>query len=132
MKVKGRDVGFQTTKEGEFWRILLPGIYSMEVFAEGYQPREVQFAIVEQNPTLLNITLFAENNNADRLEATFNNGLNGLQDLDTDERDKFLEGKLDDLLGEYDEEYYDDRIFGIIPNPLAKIHRDVTKSVDSF
>merc|ERR1739838_393586 len=44
MKVKGRDVGFQTTKEGEFWRILLPGIYSMEVFAEGYQPREVQFA----------------------------------------------------------------------------------------
>ena len=44
------------------------------------------------------------------------------------------------LIGEYDdikeaeeeEEYYDDRIFGIIPNPLAKIHRDVTKSVDSF
>ena len=65
----------------------------------GYQPREVQFAIVEQNPTLLNITLFAENNNAERLEATFNNGLNGLQDLDTDERDKFLEDKLDDLLG---------------------------------
>jgi len=137
MKVKGRDVGFQTTKEGEFWRILLPGIYSMEVFAEGYQPREVQFAIVEQNPTLLNITLFAENNNAERLEATFNNGL---QDLDNADRDKFLEDKLDDLLGEYDdikeaeeeEEYYDDRIFGIIPNPLAKIHRDVTKSVDSF
>jgi len=23
------------TKEGEFWRILLPGIYTMEVFAEG-------------------------------------------------------------------------------------------------
>ena len=59
-QVKGSDVGFQTTKEGEFWRILLPGIYTMEVFAEGYQPREVQFAIVEQNPTLLNITLFAE------------------------------------------------------------------------
>ena len=65
----------------------------------GYQPREVQFAIVEQNPTLLNITLFAENNNAERLEATFNNGLNGLQDLDSDDRDKFLEDKLDDLLG---------------------------------
>ena len=29
----------------------------MEVFAEGYRPREVQFAIVEQNPTLLNVTL---------------------------------------------------------------------------
>ena len=45
-------------QEGEFWRILLPGIYTMEVFAEGYAPREVQFAIVEQNPTILNITLY--------------------------------------------------------------------------
>ena len=60
LQVKGRDVGFQTTKEGEFWRILLPGIYTMEVFAEGYRPREIQFAIVEQNPTLLNITLVAD------------------------------------------------------------------------
>lgn len=57
IQVKGRDVGFQTTKEGEFWRILLPGIYTMEVFAEGFRPREVQFAVIEQNPTLLNITL---------------------------------------------------------------------------
>ena len=57
-KVRGRDVGFQTTKEGEFWRILLPGIYTMEVFAEGFAPREVQFAIVEQNPTMLNVTLY--------------------------------------------------------------------------
>lgn len=53
-------MGFQTTKEGEFWRILLPGIYSMEVFAEGFQPREVQFAVIEQNPTLLNITLLQD------------------------------------------------------------------------
>jgi len=60
MKVQGRDVGFQTTKEGEFWRILLPGIYTMEVFAEGFAPREVQFAIVEQNPTMLNITLYED------------------------------------------------------------------------
>lgn len=58
MKVRGRDVGFQTTKEGEFWRILMPGIYTMEVFAEGFAPREVQFAIVEQNPTMLNVTLY--------------------------------------------------------------------------
>lgn len=31
LKVKGRDVGFQTTRYGEFWRILLPGIYKLEV-----------------------------------------------------------------------------------------------------
>ena len=36
----------------------MPGIYTMEVFADGFAPREVQFAIVEQNPTMLNITLY--------------------------------------------------------------------------
>ena len=62
--------------------MLLPGIYTMEVFAEGFQPREVQFAIVEQNPTLLNITLFPENNNGLNFKNTFKNGLNGLEESD--------------------------------------------------
>ena len=31
MKIKERDVGFRTTKHGEFWRILLPGRYMMQV-----------------------------------------------------------------------------------------------------
>nr|CAH7766944.1 unnamed protein product [Callosobruchus chinensis] len=57
MKVKTRDVGFQTTKYGEFWRILLPGVYKLEVYADGYVPREVEFMVVEQHPTLLNVTL---------------------------------------------------------------------------
>lgn len=57
MKVKGRDVGFQTTKYGEFWRVLMPGVYKMEVFADGYTPREIDFMVVEQHPTLLNVTL---------------------------------------------------------------------------
>lgn len=57
LKVKGRDVGFQTTRHGEFWRILLPGVYKLEVFADGYLPREMDFMVVEQHPTLLNITL---------------------------------------------------------------------------
>ena len=94
---------------------------------------------MEQNPTLLNITLFPENNNAERLKLTFNNGLQDLDGLGSDDLESQLEDKLDDLLGEYDdqlekdeEEEYDDRIFGIIPNPLAKVHRDITKTVDSF
>lgn len=57
LKIKGRDVGFQTTKYGEFWRILLPGIYKLEVYADGYTPREIDFMVVEQHPTLLNVTL---------------------------------------------------------------------------
>lgn len=31
MKIKGRDAPFQTTKHGEYWRILLPGYYRIEV-----------------------------------------------------------------------------------------------------
>ncbi|XP_057321278.1 carboxypeptidase M isoform X2 [Microplitis mediator] len=57
VKVKGRDVSFLTTKYGEFWRILMPGIYKLEVYANGYAPREKDFVVIEQHPTLLNVTL---------------------------------------------------------------------------
>ncbi|XP_058064234.1 carboxypeptidase M isoform X2 [Anopheles bellator] len=57
LKIKGRDIGFTTTKYGEFWRILLPGVYKLDVFAEGFVPKDVDFMIVEQHPTLLNVTL---------------------------------------------------------------------------
>ncbi|ROT83745.1 Carboxypeptidase M [Penaeus vannamei] len=58
LKIKGRDVGFQTTKYGEYWRVLLPGRYAIEVYAEGFEPREEEFDVVETNPTLLNLTLY--------------------------------------------------------------------------
>ncbi|XP_066974786.1 carboxypeptidase D-like [Macrobrachium rosenbergii] len=58
IKIKNRDVGFQTTKYGEYWRILLPGVYTVEIYAEGFQPREEEFVVVESNPTLLNLTLY--------------------------------------------------------------------------
>ncbi|KAI4457201.1 protease m14 carboxypeptidase [Holotrichia oblita] len=57
LKIKKRDVGFQTTKYGEFWRILLPGVYVLEVYADGFVPRDLEFAVVEDHPTLLNVTL---------------------------------------------------------------------------
>nr|XP_029710648.1 carboxypeptidase D isoform X2 [Aedes albopictus] len=57
LKIKGRDVGFSTTKYGEFWRILMPGVYKLEVFADGFVPRDVDFMVVEQHPTLLNVTM---------------------------------------------------------------------------
>ncbi|XP_069173711.1 carboxypeptidase D isoform X5 [Procambarus clarkii] len=58
IKIRGRDVGFQTTKYGEYWRVLLPGRYTIEVYAEGFDPREEDFTVVETNPTLLNLTLY--------------------------------------------------------------------------
>lgn len=57
LKIKTRDVGFQTTKYGEFWRILLPGIYKVEAYADGFIPREIDFMVVNDHPTLLNVTL---------------------------------------------------------------------------
>ena len=125
LQVKGRDVGFQTTKEGEFWRILLPGIYSMEVFASGYQPREVQFAIVEQNPTLLNITLFSD---VPPRKIDLSADVNSLDDID-DGAEEELQDKLDQ---DVEDEEDDDLILGFIPNPLAQIQKDIQSNVDSF
>lgn len=39
LKIKGRDVGFQTTKYGEYWRVLLPGRYAIEVRGRTSAPR---------------------------------------------------------------------------------------------
>ncbi|XP_049873219.1 carboxypeptidase M isoform X1 [Pectinophora gossypiella] len=57
VRVKGRDVTYHTTKYGEFWRILLPGTYRLEVSGEGYLPQEVEFIVIDNHPTLLNVTL---------------------------------------------------------------------------
>lgn len=60
LKISGRDVGFTSTKYGEYWRVLLPGKYKIEAYAEGYIPRQDEFFVEESNPTLLNITLFPD------------------------------------------------------------------------
>ncbi|XP_073956750.1 carboxypeptidase D-like isoform X3 [Choristoneura fumiferana] len=57
VRVKGRDVAYHTTRYGEFWRILLPGTYRVEVTAEGYLPQDVEFIVIDSHPTLLNVTL---------------------------------------------------------------------------
>lgn len=73
LKIKGRDVGFSTTKYGEFWRILMPGVYKLEVFADGFVPRDVDFMVVEQHPTLLNVTMQPSKVGLRRMEGSLNN-----------------------------------------------------------
>ncbi|XP_018007555.1 carboxypeptidase M-like isoform X2 [Hyalella azteca] len=63
LKITGRDVGFTSTKYGEYWRVLLPGSYKIEAYAEGFLPRQDEFYVEESNPTLLNITLFPDHRN---------------------------------------------------------------------
>lgn len=53
LKVKGRDVGFQTTKYGEFWRILLPGVYKLEVRLCVHGGKKSVMEDSEDRPTIL-------------------------------------------------------------------------------
>jgi len=61
LKIKGREIGFRTSSRGEFWRILLPGTYTLEVFAEGYHPAEQKFDVHEGQVTFLNLQLIPSN-----------------------------------------------------------------------
>ncbi|KAK2716158.1 hypothetical protein QYM36_010661 [Artemia franciscana] len=57
MRIRNRDVGFKSSSRGEYWRILLPGDYIIEVYKGGYEPREIAFKVVDDKPTILNIVL---------------------------------------------------------------------------
>ncbi|CAK9820339.1 Carboxypeptidase M [Anthophora quadrimaculata] len=72
IKVKSRDVSFLTTKYGEFWRILLPGVYKLEIYANGYLPRDVEFRVVEHHPTSFNVTLYRVTRHPNEDDTGFN------------------------------------------------------------
>lgn len=57
VRIKNRNFGSKTTPLGEYWRILMPGIYTLQVDADGYYPFEQNILIEDGQPTLLNVTL---------------------------------------------------------------------------
>ena len=58
LKIRDSNLKFETNNEGEFWKILLPGVYTLEVFSSGYLPFEQTFAIEERGgPVVLNLIL---------------------------------------------------------------------------
>lgn len=58
LKIDGLDVTFETTSNGEYWRILLPREgYTVKVAATGYLSRRVGFTVTEGRVTKLNILL---------------------------------------------------------------------------
>jgi hypothetical protein len=110
----------------------------MEVFAEGYRPREVQFAIVEQNPTLLNVTLSKDVSRRKDIDAAATP-----VKLNTKTKDGAKKGSATPKSTEvFDEDLEDDEevdkkdesgekdekeatgLFGL-PNPFAKIQTNV-------
>lgn len=61
LKIKGREMTFRASNRGEFWRILLPGVYKIEVFADGYHPAEQQFTVQEGQVTYVTLQLIPVN-----------------------------------------------------------------------
>ncbi|CAH1115215.1 unnamed protein product [Psylliodes chrysocephalus] len=65
MRIVGRDMPFRNfPKTGEFWRILLPGKYVLEVEADGYYTQKHNFTVEdygEKFPKLTNLTIFLLN-----------------------------------------------------------------------
>lgn len=57
VRVQGRSFSFRSSKRGEFWRVLLPGEYILEVKANGYQDYQQAFVVNENEVTTLGIQL---------------------------------------------------------------------------
>lgn len=57
VKIKGREFSFRVSSRGEFWRILLPGNYTLQVDANGFKRTEKQFEVKSNLPTVFNVYL---------------------------------------------------------------------------
>ncbi|CAN8027839.1 unnamed protein product [Ixodes persulcatus] len=59
LTIHNRTVGFRTNERGEFWRILLPGSYTLLASADGYLPAAVDFQVVSKQATTLEVNLYS-------------------------------------------------------------------------
>ncbi|XP_077533885.1 uncharacterized protein LOC144145915 [Haemaphysalis longicornis] len=57
LMVKGRYMPFRTSHKGEYWRILLPGRYTLMASSPEHNELEVPVEIIEGQTTVVNITL---------------------------------------------------------------------------
>ncbi len=57
IEVQGIDYGVKTSMNGEYWRLLLPGKYSLQVTATGYQNLDLDVTVVNDGPTVLDVKM---------------------------------------------------------------------------
>lgn len=57
LRIKGRNVSFRGSNRGEYWRILLPGSYVLQVNADGYHPSETSFEVRDGQVSYVNVEL---------------------------------------------------------------------------
>lgn len=58
VQIIGREVFTRSTNRGEYWRILMPGDYVIEVRANGYVTVRRQFTVTDGKVTRLNIWMY--------------------------------------------------------------------------
>lgn len=63
LRIKGRDIDFFASEQGEFWRLLLPGRYSLIAKAKGYYPTVIDFDVEAHQdlPKLTSVNVFMVN-----------------------------------------------------------------------
>ncbi|KAJ3643620.1 hypothetical protein Zmor_026321 [Zophobas morio] len=72
LRVSGKNMTFSSSKTGEFWRLLLPGNYKLEVSAEGYYNQVVSFVVkkYETNPKLTSLKILMLNSSISTTSST--------------------------------------------------------------
>ncbi|XP_075534715.1 carboxypeptidase M-like [Dermacentor variabilis] len=70
LRISNRRINFKTSARGEYWRILRPGRYTLEVSAPGLPKIEENFTVLEEQVTLLNVTLKSQHRQAGNTQHT--------------------------------------------------------------
>ncbi|XP_076336266.1 uncharacterized protein LOC143239240 [Tachypleus tridentatus] len=53
-------MSFCSTKNGEYWRILLPGNYTIQAYMKGFAVTEAHFSVMNNQMTYLNLTMYTK------------------------------------------------------------------------
>ena len=62
IRIEGNQKVIRTTRDGEYWRLLVPGNYRMQVTADGYRDSEsISVSVTQNNPTYQKIVMQRQN-----------------------------------------------------------------------